>query len=395
MYIEKIEIKKFRVLENMEGVNAIRFQPPSGITANPVTGNVVNVIAGVNGTGKTSLLEAIFQAISQPALFFHQKKCGQISIFDFNEVNLDDVPEIYNQLNWMEVLNKISYLNNTNSDINGFDDQPRLIFMPSQQNFQYSPVTQMAVQYVFAQKVDIQKILGNAEFYTKEYVLNKILESNIADPVERTKVAVDAFNSHFLNANLLTKLSNLSKTLFNRPVFSNAANQEVTIDQLSDGEKQLYGRVIALMILNPSNSMILIDEPEIALHPAWQQKIMQIYSRIGQNNQFIVATHSPQIIASVPYKNRILLRKENGKIQPVHMSQPPSGVDVNSILSEIMGADPRPPELLKLYAEYRKFVEERKENTSEALKVKAQLSEESDHSQFMQEMNFLIDLRDL
>jgi Predicted ATP-binding protein involved in virulence len=121
---------------------------------------------------------------------------------------------------------------------------------------------------------------------------------------------------------------------------------------------------------------------------------MQIYSRIGKNNQFIVATHSPQIIASVPYKNRILLRKENGKIQPVHMNQPPSGVDVNSILSEIMGADPRPPELLKLYAQYRKFVEESKENTPEALAVKAQLSEESDHSRFMQEMAFLIELRD-
>jgi predicted ATP-binding protein involved in virulence len=108
-----------------------------------------------------------------------------------------------------------------------------------------------------------------------------------------------------------------------------------------------------------------------------------------------MATHSPQLIASVPYKNRILLRKENGKIRPFHMNQPPSGVDVNSILSEIMGADPRPPELLKLYAQYRKFVEERKENTPEALAVKAQLSEESDHSQFMQEMSFLIELRDL
>lgn len=381
MYIEKIKIDKFRVLEDIE----IHFQPPGGATADPETGNVVNVIAGVNGCGKTSLLEAVFQAVSDPHGFCVGRKHGSLSISDFGVVSFE---------NWLPLYNEINRLNKENQGKHSFYGDPRLISMPSQQSFQYSPVTQMSVQYFFAQKVDIQRILGNAEFYTKEYVLNKVLESNIANPAQRTKAAVDAFNSHFLNANLLTKLSSLSKALFNRPVFSNAANQDVTIDQLSDGEKQLYGRVIALMILNPSNSMILIDEPEIALHPAWQQKIMQIYSRIGKNNQFIVATHSPQIIASVPYKNRILLRKENGKIQPVHMSQPPSGVDVNSILSEIMGADPRPPELLKLYAEYRKFVEERKENTPEALAVKAQLSEESDHSRFMQEMAFLIELRD-
>ena len=381
MYIEKIKIDKFRVLEDIE----IHFQPPCGATADPETGNVVNVIAGMNGTGKTSLLEAIYEGLSIPVNFMYHHKNGSLSLSGLGDISFST---------WKILNDEIIRLNKESQESSSFHDQPRVISLPSQQSFQYSPVTQMTVQYVFAQKVDIQKILGNAEFYTKEYVLNKILESNIADPVERTKVAVDAFNSHFLNANLLTKLSNLSKTLFNRPVFSNAANQEVTIDQLSDGEKQLYGRVIALMILNPSNSMILIDEPEIALHPAWQQKIMQIYSRIGRNNQFIVATHSPQIIASVPYKNRILLRKENGKIQPVHMNQPPSGVDVNSILSEIMGADPRPPELLKLFAQYRKFVEERKESTPEALAVKAQLSEESDHSRFMQEMAFLIELRD-
>ena len=55
MYIEKIKIDKFRVLEDIE----IRFQTPNSATADSETGNVVNVIAGVNGTGKTTLLECI------------------------------------------------------------------------------------------------------------------------------------------------------------------------------------------------------------------------------------------------------------------------------------------------------------------------------------------------
>lgn len=382
MYIEKIKIDKFRVLEDIE----IRFQTPNSATADPRTGNVVNVIAGVNGCGKTSLLEAIFMAFNKVGDFFHNKKHGEITLSELGLIQTDNRRALYNE---MERLQK------KNQDGVNFYDDPRMIFLPSQQIFQYASVSQLTNVYSFAQKIDVNAILGRAEFYIKEYVLNSVLESNIADPKQRMDLAVSAFNKNFLDAKLLTQLVGLSRELFNKPIFKNASGHQVTIDQLSDGEKQLYGRVISLMILQPNNSMILIDEPEIALHPAWQQKIMQIYSRIGKNNQFIIATHSPQIIASVPYQNRILLRKENGKIVPIHCNQPPSGLDVNSILSEIMGAEPRPPEVLELYRQYRQFVEERKEHTPEALAVRTKLSEESDHSQFMQEMNFLIDMRDL
>ena len=65
MHVEKINIDKFRVLEAIE----IHFQPPNSKTAHLETGNVVNVIAGVNGCGKTSLLEALFIAVSNPVEF--------------------------------------------------------------------------------------------------------------------------------------------------------------------------------------------------------------------------------------------------------------------------------------------------------------------------------------
>lgn len=96
---------------------------------------------------------------------------------------------------------------------------------------------------------------------------------------------------------------------FNKPIFINGRSKHITINELSDGEKQLYGRVVSLMILNPENSIILIDEPEIALHPSWQQKIMDIYSKIGKNNQIIAVTHSPHILAMTPIENMIFLTK--------------------------------------------------------------------------------------
>jgi predicted ATP-binding protein involved in virulence len=300
-----------------------------------------------------------------------------------------------NTSTWVLIQNEIHRLNTKNKDSFDFEFDPRIILIPSQQIFSYSPVIQLKKSYNFFQKIDVTSILGQAEFYIKEYVLSSVIESNVADPQQRMSLAVEAFNEKFLNANLLTRLSHLSKEQFNRPLFKNASGQEVTIDLLSDGEKQLYGRVISLMILNPHNSMILIDEPEISLHPAWQQKIMQIYSKIGKNNQFIVATHSPQIIASVPYQNLILLQKKNNKIISHYPDSPPIGADVNSILEDFMEVKSEFPEkVVELHKAYREKIEKGLEKTDEAENIRMDLlKHESNDSRFMQEMRILMRLR--
>lgn len=366
MYIEKIKINKFRVLEDIE----VRFQGPdlSAVEEGRGNGNVVNVIAGVNGTGKTSFLESIFYV-------FQSINGLPVSNVDRNFYDPDSTV--------------------VNDDV-GLEGDGRVVWVDSRQSFEYEAKIKLPLSPFV--KVDPGAVLGNAEAYIKEFVVRNALSSRSSDPVERINLAVEKFNDLFSNLHILTKLSGLDGgqgSGLNRPLFENARGEKVTIQQLSDGEKQLYGRVIALMILEPHNSVILIDEPEIALHPAWQQKIMQIYSRIGTNNQFIVATHSPQVIASVPYQNRILLRKKDGQIRPFHCHQPPSGVDVNSILAEVMGADPRPKEVLERYQRYRQLVEQKQENSEEAKELRASLvNDESEHSRFMQEMAFHIELRD-
>ena len=382
MYLEKINITEFRVLKDIE----ICFKTPvPEQTESAETGNVINVVAGVNGCGKTSLLDVIFESF-KVQFNYHSWLNLSITVSEL---------ECIDNSNFLNFHRKILQLNQENTGKLPPYDTTRIIYLPSQQSFSYNPISQLTINYEFSKKIDTTAILGNAEFYIKEYIISHERASFEANPDKRTKQAVDSFNTKFLDAQLLTQLSGLSKEQFNRPVFTNVAGQQVTIEQLSDGEKQLYARVIALMLIEPRNSIILIDEPEIALHPAWQQKIMQIYGQIGKNNQFIVATHSPQILSSVPYQNRILLTKQDGKIQPIHLQHPPSGIDINSILSEIMGAEPRPKQLIDLYSQYRKFVEDRQENSEAAKAIKALLlSQESEHSEFMQEMAFLMELRD-
>ncbi|GHA70431.1 hypothetical protein GCM10009007_08970 [Formosimonas limnophila] len=384
MYIQSVDIKKCRILENV----VLRFQTPNDITAQ-TNGNVINIIAGVNGCGKTSVLRAIYEEFNTP--WNTRESIIEFDAFSLNGQFLkhDKKLNVFGQF-WHRQRQSIDKGEAKLSD-------EKLIFLPSQQSFDFQPQAQLELKYVFAQEVNKRTLLGNAEFYIKEYVLGLERKSDIADPKARTRAAINEFNSHFLDADLLTQLDDLSAEQFNRPLFKNVAGERVTIDQLSDGEKQLYARVIALMMLQPQDSIILIDEPEIALHPAWQQKIMSIYANIGQNNQFIIATHSPQIIASVPYQNLILLRKnpETRQIEAVHCDQPPTGVDVNSILSEVMGAEAQPKKLTDLYRQYREFVENKEEHSPQALQIKSELLKlESPESAFMQEMQFLIDLRE-
>ncbi|WP_373079041.1 AAA family ATPase [Fusobacterium varium] len=146
------------------------------------------------------------------------------------------------------------------------------------------------------------------------------------------------------------------------PVFTNSSGDEFDINQLSSGEKQLFLRTLAIKMLEPENSIILIDVPELSLHPKWQQRIIEIYQRIGKNNQIIVATHSPHILGSISRENIILLSKnENGEVvsttgEELYTSY---GKPVDRILEDIMGLETtRNPKVFDLLKEVRELVDE-------------------------------------
>ena len=400
MHINRIEIKDFRILENI----TIDFQVPDDES------NVINVIAGVNGSGKTSLLELIkdtlysgYSAEILSNFLIHSndsspKVLGKFHIQLNDHYKIDNKKTIISPIDqrYPDVDSYLQSLEYQNNFKNGIHSAPRLIYFPAKLAFEYKQVSTLNTSYKFHNTINTQTLLGEAEYYIREYVISKERQSHNTDPEVRTREAVEAFNQHFSSVKITTKLYNLDIHQLNKPVFKNAKGDLVNIDQLSDGEKQLYGRVVALMILNPTNSIILIDEPEISLHPSWQFAIMQIYAQIGEGNQFIIATHSPHIIANTPYQNLILLNRnaDTGKIETVKPSSPASGTDVNSILNEIMGADFMPQDQQQLHQQYRAHIEASSEETEEAKDIYQKITQrENKNSEFLQEMQFMIDLR--
>ncbi|MEN8219655.1 MAG: AAA family ATPase [Pseudomonadota bacterium] len=101
-----------------------------------------------------------------------------------------------------------------------------------------------------------------------------------------------------------------------QPVFKSFCGSMRLSNELSGGEKQLYYKAILFDKLRPQNSLIMVDEPETSLHPTWQQEVLKLYNNIQGNNQVILVTHSPHIIASSHPDNLFVLNineeKKNG-----------------------------------------------------------------------------------
>lgn len=134
---------------------------------------------------------------------------------------------------------------------------------------------------------------------------------------ERMPRFTRAFNQIFENLSY----SHIENRNNHKSVVFTKYGKEISIDQLSSGEKQIvYRGCFLLKDVNAMNgAFVFIDEPEISLHPSWQKKIMEYYKGIftdengAQTSQIFAVTHSPFIIHNENRKNDkvIVLSRDN------------------------------------------------------------------------------------
>ena len=76
------------------------------------------------------------------------------------------------------------------------------------------------------------------------------------------------------------------------------SGQTLSLSSLSSGEQQELVLHYDLLFRVPSNTIVLIDEPELSLHVAWQKKFLPELLEIVQLSNFdaLVATHSPFVV---------------------------------------------------------------------------------------------------
>ncbi len=90
-------------------------------------------------------------------------------------------------------------------------------------------------------------------------------------------------------------------------------------------------------------AIMLIDEVDLHLHPSWQQRVLGDLMRAFPHTQFIVTTHSPQVLTTVKSENiRVLGRDADGKWQARPPEHSPFARESKDALAFVMGVDPLP-----------------------------------------------------
>lgn len=74
---------------------------------------------------------------------------------------------------------------------------------------------------------------------------------------------------------------------------------EYELGSMSAGERAIFPMLVDFANWNINNSIILIDELELHLHPPLQYALLKALPKLGQNNQFILTTHSDHIAVNV------------------------------------------------------------------------------------------------
>ncbi|HDS1140273.1 TPA: AAA family ATPase [Stenotrophomonas maltophilia] len=126
-----------------------------------------------------------------------------------------------------------------------------------------------------------------------------------------------------------------------------------------------------------SKGIVLIDEVDLHLHPAWQQRVVVSLREAFPQIQFIVSSHSPQVLTTVEQQNiRIVFKDNDGRWH----AQPPDhevlGLESSVALNDVMGVNPIPPvDAAQLIADYTALIERGEHDESSGRQIRERLTE--------------------
>lgn len=221
-------------------------------------------------------------------------------------------------------------------------------------------------------EIDNSKLRGD-EFYSEIKQLENSIFRIIDDEIKKKKNVKgnDGREMLFVKKAIeqfLPDYTNLRVRRSPRPhMLINKGEVEFNLNQLSDGEKNLITLIgdIArrLSIANPEsdnplegNGIIMIDEVDLHLHPKWQQLMIPQLENIFPNCQFIVSTHSPQVLNNVQPENIILLDNKNNDLR-YSFAIESYGKNADRILEDLLGVDARPSDIKNEIEELYRLIE--------------------------------------
>ena len=316
--IKSIKFKNHPILKNLE----LNFCDANGKAVDTI------IIAGENGTGKSSILNYLYSITSgsvvTEATITLEKNGTQYQLYYY----------IRDNIIWVRDDNKLD----TFLLSNDYKRKYALsgIFSDVDINFKadnVSSVTSMALDTSGSSRrsttdlpkqikqllIDVQA-LDDAE-------LSHAMRENPTKTTAELQVAerIPRFTNAFARMFDGLTYDRIENAGGHKVIYFKKNGVDIPIDSLSSGEKQVvYRGCFLLKDANAtSGAFVFIDEPEISLHPSWQMKIMDYYKDIftaedgKQTSQIFAVTHSPFIVHNENRRNDkviVLTRDENGDI---------------------------------------------------------------------------------
>jgi predicted ATP-binding protein involved in virulence len=192
------------------------------------------------------------------------------------------------------------------------------------------------------------------------------------------------------------------KLSYEELVMQKGEQEILPISLLSDGTRTMISLIADLafrcVCLNglsgldsPLNSpgIVMIDEIDLHLHPRWQQRVLHSLRRAFPKIQFIVTTHSPQVLSTVDRTSIRLLSQTSDDDLPTMHSETPrlqtQGVSSSDILAQVMGVDPVPDEEAAHWlSEYKALIQQNQQETEmQSLRQKLEMHFGSKHPAIM------------
>lgn len=349
MFISNLIVKNYKLFNDEFKIT--NFNVPDNIN----DGTGLTTIVGENGCGKTTILDAI-------ACSLLEYKAESFGISDMNDSNKET--EITIETN--DAFNVKSVFPNSSFDAKGFkfigktrekSNQNKLLSLIMTDQLYIStndekpklgsPDLRMKVTNYFGTKrfneLDVLYLDKNRLYQTRAGTYNDTRFDRIMDDFNfqyyknqnnvenlntmlNEKIKKELSNKNLENAiNKFKEISGHSLKLdfidnylpFKKAnlVVETPSNMQIDLASLGSGYEMMFSLIYSFYMSKQSGKklIILIDEPELHLHPRLQEKFVDFILEISKESQVILTTHSPLLIKQLSYNENvknIVLKKE-------------------------------------------------------------------------------------